>query len=148
VGVVGFSLGASKALLLAARRPAIRAVVAYYGTYDVRISKFASVLPPGAVAPSPVDTAGQIQAAVLLLNAEQDDETPPDQTERMVAALQGKTFELVRYPKGRHMFEREPQYHPPGNRTKFGTITEYDADAARDSWQRTLAWLRKYLARP
>lgn len=148
VGAVGFSLGASKALILAARRPAIKAVVAYYGTYDVRISKFAQVLRPGIENPSPVDSAGQIRAAVLLLNAEQDDETPPDQTARMVAALSGKTFELVRYPKGRHMFEREPQYHPPGGKTKFGTLTEYDADAARDSWTRTLAWFRKYLGEP
>jgi len=148
VGVVGFSLGASKALLLAARRPAIQAVVAYYATYDVKKSKFARVLRPGVASPSPVETAGQIRGAVLLLNAEQDDETPPDQTEQMIAALSGKTFELVRYPKGRHLFEREPQYHPPGGKTKFGTLTEYDADAARDSWERTLAWFRKYLGQP
>lgn len=148
VGVVGFSLGASKALLLAARRPSIHAVVAYYGTYDVKISKFARVLRPGAVSPSPVEEAREIRGAVLLLNAEQDDETPPDQTKKMIAALSGKTFELVRYPKGRHMFEREPQHHPPGGKTKFGTMTEYDADAARDSWERTLAWFRKYLVPP
>lgn len=148
VGVVGFSLGASKALLLAARRPAIQAVVAYYGTYNVKTSKFARVLRPDVVSPSPVEEARHIQGAVLLLNAEQDDETPPDQTTQMVAALSGKTFELVRYPKGRHMFEREPQYHPPGGKTKFGTITEYDADAAHDSWERTLAWFRKYLVPP
>ncbi|MBI2991568.1 MAG: dienelactone hydrolase family protein, partial [Deltaproteobacteria bacterium] len=36
VGVVGFSLG-SKAVTLSARHPAIKAVVSYYGVYNLRI---------------------------------------------------------------------------------------------------------------
>jgi len=153
IGVMGFSLGASKALLVAALRPQfIKAVVSYYGTYNADISKFKAAAQKARAAsmqatPSPVQVAGRLSAAVLLLQGENDDETPPDQTAQMKAALEKgkKTFELVIYPGAVHMFEREPKYHPPGNRTSFGTVTGYDAAAAKDSWEKSVAWLNRYL---
>jgi dienelactone hydrolase len=153
VAVIGFSLGASKALLIAALRPrAVKAVVSYYGTYDVRISKFASRVQrahamTGMGTPSPVQVADQLGGAVLLLQGGDDEETSPAQTARMKRALEsaGKTYKLVVYPGAVHMFEREPKYHPPGLRTKFGTRTGYDPAAAKASWDETLRWLKQYL---
>jgi dienelactone hydrolase len=153
VGVVGFSLGASKALLVAALRPkAVKAAVSYYGTYNVDISKFKNVASKvraktGSSTPSPVQVVNRIEGAVLLLQGGDDDETPPDQTAQMKAALDKgkKTYELKIYPGAVHMFEREPRFHPPGFRTGFGTKTGYDPAAAKDSWQKTVDWLKRHL---
>jgi dienelactone hydrolase len=153
VGVIGFSLGASKAFLVAALRPKeVKAVVSYYGTYNVEISKFRKVAQQiraktNAAVPSPVQVAGNIGGAVLLLQGGNDDETPPDQTAQIKAALEKgrKVYELKIYPGAVHMFEREERFHPPGRRTSFGTITGYSATAAKDSWERTLDWLNRYL---
>lgn len=153
VAVIGFSLGASKALLTAALRPkSVKAVVSYYGTYDVRISKFAALVQrahamTGLATPSPVQVADRLGAAVLLLQGGSDEETSPAQTERMKHALESakKTYKLVVYPGAVHMFEREPKYHPRGQRTRFGTKTGYDPAAAKASWYETLRWLEQYL---
>jgi dienelactone hydrolase len=59
-----------------------------------------------------------------------------------------KPYELVIFPGAVHMFEREPQFHPPGNRTRFGTVTGHDPSAARESWQKTVDWLRRHLPSP
>lgn len=149
VGVLGFSIGGSKALLVAALRPKrIKAVVAYYATYNVRISKFAphlkSLKQPVA---SPVDTAARIGGAILLLHGADDDETDPKQTAQMRQTLirAGKTFELKTYPGAMHMFDREPRAQPSNNRTNFGTTTGYNEAAARDAWQQSLAWFNRHL---
>jgi dienelactone hydrolase len=153
LGVVGFSLGGSKALLVAAlRRNTVKAVVAYYATYDVEASKFKAVArkarqKSGQATPSPVQIVGQIDGAVLLLNGGDDDETDPRQTAAMEAALEkaNKTYELKVYQGAVHMFDRPPPFHPRGNRTSFGTATGYNAAAAENSWQMSLAWLNRYL---
>lgn len=156
VGVIGFSLGGSKALLVAALRPnAVKAVVAYYGTYNVEKSKFkdaarAGRSKSGQRTPSPVQVAARIGGPVLLLQGENDEETDPVQTAEMKAALEKakKLHELVVFPGAAHMFEREPQFHPPGNRTRFGTQTGYQAAAAREAWQKTVDWLKRHLPSP
>jgi dienelactone hydrolase len=153
VGVVGFSLGASKTLLVAALRPeAVKAAVSYYGTYNVEISKFKQVARQArdkarSATPSPVGAANRIKGAVLLLQGGEDDETPADQTAQMRSALDQANvrYELVIYPGAVHMFEREARFHPPGRRTSFGTATGYDAAAAKDSWEKTVAWLNRHL---
>ena len=153
VGVVGFSLGASKALLVAALRPkTVKAVVAYYGTYNVEISKFKQAVQAarsktGLEMPSPVQVVSKIDGAILLLQGEKDDETPESQTQQMRATLNksGKTYEIVIYPNAYHMFEREPQFHPSGFRTRFGTKTEYNPHAAQQSWEKSLSWLQQHL---
>jgi dienelactone hydrolase len=153
IAVVGFSLGASKALLVAALRPTtVKAVVAYYATYNVEASKFRDVArrarqASGQATPSPVEVVGRIGAAILLLHGRDDDETDPGQTAAMKAALDRakKNYELKVYPGAVHMFEREPQFHPPGNRTRFGTVTGYNAAAAKDSWQKSVDWLKQHL---
>lgn len=72
--MVGFSLGVAKGVLLAARHPGIKAVVGYYGVYDLRTlpqTRGRRSAPPMAV-----DVAAQVGALVLLLHGEWDDETP------------------------------------------------------------------------
>ena len=72
VGTVGFSLG-SRGLLLAAQRSEVKAVVVYYGTFDVRREKGVK-LPPAAMVP--MDVARAVNAAALLLHGDADDESP------------------------------------------------------------------------
>jgi carboxymethylenebutenolidase len=141
IGVVGFSLG-SKGVMVAARHKGIKAVVSYYGIYDLRLRT-----PGRQTYPlMPVDVAADVQAPVLLFHGTQDDETPLNQAESMRDALQkaGKVFELVVYPGATHSFDR-------GFRGKCGMTPRgfnycIDPKAKQDAWNRTLAWFRKYLA--
>lgn len=143
VGVVGFSLG-SKGVMLSARHSGIRAVVSYYGVYNLRILPRTTGLKKFPL--MPVDVAAQVRAPVLLLHGTEDDETPLDQAESMRDALvkAGKTVELVVYPGATHAFDRG---HPKGGcgRTKDGFYYCLDSKANKDAWNRTLSWFRKYL---
>ena len=144
MGVVGFSLG-SKGVLLAARHPGIKAVVSYYGVYDLR------TLPQTRGRSSspimPVDVAAEVGAPVLLLHGEWDDETPLSQAEAMRDALlkAGKVVELVVYPKAYHRFDRGPVSGTTSGRTRERYTYRLDEKAKQDAWTRTLAWFRKYL---
>jgi carboxymethylenebutenolidase len=144
VGVVGFSLG-SKGISVAARHSGVKAVVSYYGVYDLRIlpqAKGVSRYPP-----MPVDVAAQVGAPVLLLHGAQDDETPLSQAESMRDALvkAGKVVELVVYPQATHAFDRGFG-RGLTDRTREGYTYRLDQYAKQDAWNRTLAWFRKYLA--
>lgn len=146
VGVVGFSLG-SKGVSLAARHPGVKAVVSYYGVYDLR------TLPQTAgrssYPPMPVDVAAQVGAPVLLLHGARDDETPLRQAEVMRDALvkAGKVVELVIYPDAYHRFDRVPAAGMMrGEVSREGFTYRLDSKAKEDAWNRTLAWFRKYLA--
>lgn len=147
IGTVGFSLGAEKAVMLA-RLPSVKATVGYYGVYDLRPrpqSRGRKDLPP-----MPVDIADEIQAPVLLLHGEWDDETPIPQASSMRDALRnaGKTVELVVYPKAYHRFDRGPGRRMRGDRSAEGYMYKLDETARQDAWARTLAWFRKYLVTP
>ncbi|MBI2540536.1 MAG: dienelactone hydrolase family protein [Deltaproteobacteria bacterium] len=143
VGVVGFSLG-SKAVTLSAHHPAIKAVVSYYGVYNLRILPRA--MGRKTYPMMPVDVAAEVRAPVLLLHGTEDDETPLDQAESMHDALvkAGKAVELVVYPGATHSFDRG---HPAGGcgRTTRGFYYCLDPKARDDAWNRTLSWFRKYL---
>ncbi len=144
IRIAGFSLG-SKGVLLAARHPGIKAVVSYYGVYDLRTlpqTRGRSSYPT-----MPVDVAAEVGAPVLLLHGEWDDETPLSQAEAMRDALlkAGKVVELVVYPKAYHRFDRGPASGTASGRTREGYTYRLDEKAKQDAWTRTLAWFRKYL---
>lgn len=138
ISAVGFSLGAH-ALMLSARTPALRAVVVYYGAYDVRKAKGVA-LPPAVKLP--IDVAAEVKAPVLMLHGAADDEIPLAIARDMEAALKaaGKRVELVVYPGAYHRFDRGP-----AGAGRAGHTYRQDAGATRDAWQRTLAWLKQNL---
>ena len=128
VGVTGFCWGGRITWLYAAHSPALKAGVAWYG----RLVGQANPLQPR----HPVDLAGQLKAPVLGLYGGQDSGIPLDSVEQMKAALAAGSPAARRslfhvYPDAPHAFHAD--YRPT-----------YRAEAARDGWQRCLAWLREH----
>jgi dienelactone hydrolase len=143
IGTVGFSLG-SRGLLLAARRPEVKAVVVYYGAFDVRKEKGIK-LPPAALVPMQV--ASHINAAVLLLHGDADNEIPVSSAREMKAALEnaGKKVTLVEYKGAFHRFDRGPGAGMRGEVSREGYTYRKDERAARDAFLRTVRWLKDHV---
>jgi len=143
VGTVGFSFG-SRGILLAARRSEVKAVVVYYGTFDIRKEKGIKLAPKALV---PVMVADQVNAAVLLLHGDADNEIPVESAREMKAALEaaGKKVELIEYPGARHRFDRGPNALMRRDTTRDGYIYRKDEAAAKDAFDRTIAWLKTHL---
>ncbi|HKI97646.1 MAG TPA: dienelactone hydrolase family protein [bacterium] len=128
VGATGFCWGGGATWLFVADNPGLDAGVAWYG----RMTNWGS----GSLHPhNPIDLATQMHAPVLGLYGGQDGSISAEQIEAMQAALRkaGKTAEFVVYPDAPHAFHAD--YRP-----------SYREAAAKDGWQRCLAWFRKYLA--
>jgi len=143
VGTVGFSLG-SRGILLSACRPEVKAVVVYYGSFDVRKEKGVGLAP---TVPLPITVAGQVNAAVLLFHGDSDEEIPISSAREMKAALEaaGKKVELVEYKGVYHRFDRGPNDRMRGERTRKGYTYRKDEAAAKDAFSRTVTWLKEYL---
>lgn len=142
MGAVGFSAGGRRVYSFA-MSPLVKAVVSFYGTYDMAASPIAKFR--ANADGSPVRLVDKMNAAALILHGEKDSEAPPDQANRMRAALQarGLPVEVVIYPGDYHGFDRGPECG--GDVTPNGTVLKYDAAAARDSYARTVAWFKTYL---
>lgn len=148
VGTVGFSAG-SQGLLLGAKHGAVRAMVVYYGGYNLRkYAKGGQNIP--AHLPLPIDAAAQVKGAVLLLHGEKDDEISFKDAEEMRDALKaaGKTVELIVYPGAYHRFDRGNVEGKAGDIGATGFTYREDPAVAKDAFQRTIVWLAKYLAGP
>ena len=120
LGVVGFSLGGGLALWLATLRPErVRAVVPFYG------------LVPAERRPD----WSAMEAAVEGHYAEHDELQPAERARELEQELErlGKDVRLFFYPGTSHAFfdDTRPEV--------------YDEDAARQSWVRTLEFLRAKL---
>ena len=124
VGVFGFSLGGSVALLTAAEDPRIRAIVAYAPFADLKalghelyawmwLARYPFVeamllwarLVFGAdiTRPAPAEAAARVSVPVLLVHSRQDEQIPFRHAERLRAALAANTqaeFEFME--RGRH----------------------------------------------
>lgn len=118
VGLTGFCMGGAVTVIGAATIPELSAAVAFYG------------LPPEGVA------GGQdVKVPIQCHFAAHDTWVTPafaDAFERQLRAA-GKTCEVWRYP-GHHAFMNSDRKEV------------YDAAAAKEAWQRCIAWFRKYLA--
>lgn len=137
VGVVGFSFGARLAVLAAALHPEVRAVVAYYGVASYQALARHRPVGGRALASTPLtEHTGAIRAPVLIHHGEADRAVPLEQSRLLHEALRaaGRRSTLWTYPGADHRFNfAGAQYHP---------------EAARQSWERTVAFLREHLAPP
>jgi len=127
IGVTGFCRGGMYTLLFIARSRDVKAAVAWYG--QLRPAKT-----PGIRTVGPLDIAAQISSPVLGLYGGADLGIPVADVREMEATLKaaGKTAEFVIYPEAPHAFfaDYRPSYRP---------------EAAKDAWNRCLAWFNKYL---
>ena len=115
LGSVGFCWGGARSFTLAAESERLRAAVVFYGS-----------------APPPEKLA-QVRAPVLGLYGETDERITsrvPEVAEALKKA--GKQFEYKIYTGAGHAF-----FNDTGER--------YNAEAAKDAWARTLAFLREHL---
>lgn len=115
LGAVGWCFGGGMVWRLATRSPELRAAVPFYG-------------------PSPpLEDVPRIRAAVLAIYAELDGRInqgiPALRNALQAAAV---IHEIVIYPGADHAFIND-------------TGTRYHPQAARQAWDRTLEWLRRYL---
>jgi carboxymethylenebutenolidase len=124
VGVVGFCMGGTVALVTAARRD-VAASVTFYGG-GVAEGRFGF----GPL----IDEAKALRAPWLGLFGDLDAGIPVDQVEQLrdAAATSGQSTEVVRYPDAEHGFhcDQRSSYHEP---------------SAKDAWERTLDWFDRYL---
>ena len=117
MGLVGWCMGGGLALSTSAYSADFAAVVAFYGK------------PLG-----PFDVP-KIQAPILGLYAEHDHGIPVEDVHTFEQQLEEYRLphEIIIYPGTQHAFFND-------SRPEI-----YDDRAARDAWDRTLAWLRQYL---
>ena len=83
----------------------------------------------------PVADVPKIQAAVLAIYGELDSRINGSIPEIEAAmAANGKTYEKVIYPNADHAFHND-------------TGSRFNPEAAKDAWERTLAWFAQYVRR-
>jgi carboxymethylenebutenolidase len=124
IGVTGFCMGGTIAFMAACKFPAdIKAAVPFYG---------GNIADDNASAP--LHAAGDLQAPVLCFFGEKDPYIPLSQVKKIEDRLRelGKAFDVKVYAGADHGFfcDERASYHP---------------QAAQDAWEKTKAWLAKYL---
>jgi dipeptidyl aminopeptidase/acylaminoacyl peptidase len=120
IGVLGFSLGGQVALLAGSRSPRIKAIVAYFPITDIQRWRDTTTnrdirdfyVPQVCAAGrsnSPVNSADEIRAPVLLIHGDRDTLVPTEQSLKMRQALQkaNRYVELLVIGGGGHGFTDE-----------------------------------------
>lgn len=128
IGTVGFCFGGRATFLVSLHR-ALGAAVGFYGGGIVRPGRFPGFAPL-------VDRTGDLQTPWLGLFGDEDASIPVDDVERLRAELTDKArvdHEVVRYPDAGHGFHCDQR-------------ADYVEGAAKDAWDRTLAWLERHLS--
>jgi carboxymethylenebutenolidase len=120
VGVTGYCMGGRLALLTAGRLPERVAAVASF-----HAGNLASDAPE-----SPHLLADRIRAEVYVAHADQDRSMPPEQMERLEAALEGVTHRAELYEGARHGFT-------------MADLAVYDEQADERHWRELLGLLRR-----
>jgi carboxymethylenebutenolidase len=127
LGITGFCRGGRMVWMYSAHQPKMKAGVAWYGGL--------SPAQP-AISTTPADVVKQLKAPVLGLYGGADQGIPPDQVEKLRAALQSgdkaaKESQLQVYEGMPHGFNAD--YRP-----------SYRKEAADDGWKRMLAWFKQH----
>jgi carboxymethylenebutenolidase len=118
IGVTGFCMGGSYALMLPCVNADIKAAVPFYGQV-----------------PNPDTPLQKLSAPVLYLYGEDDGWITKADIQRLAAALKKyqKVGEIKTYPGAPHAFFRDVDK------------TVYRPEAAKDAWARALAFFQQYL---
>ena len=126
-GVLGFCLGGTLGLDLAAERGDL-AVVSYYG--------FPASMPGPDSAPAPIDRADIITGPILAFWGDQDPNIPVETIDKFAGLMRehGVDYEQTVYPGVGHGFL-----------AGLADKNSKEDDPARDSWRRTLEFLRREL---
>jgi carboxymethylenebutenolidase len=127
IGIVGFCFGGRVTFLVATRRK-LGAAVGFYGggIVTARMASF----------PPLIDDTAKLQTPWLGLFGDADKSIPVEDVERLRTTLDRQTkvaHDVVRYPHAEHGFHCDRR-------------ASYQEGAAKDGWQRTLAWLHGHLA--
>jgi len=115
VGMTGFCFGGGVTWRVATQMPELLAAVPFYGPQP------------------PIEDVPNIRAAVLAIYGEQDSRINsgiPAIEEAMKA--NNKIYEKMIYPNADHAFHND-------------TGSRYNPEAAKDAWERTLAWFDQYV---
>lgn len=123
--ITGFCWGGRITWLYGAHNPQLKAGVAWYGRF---------VGDKTLTSPKhPVDIAAELIAPMLGLYGGLDDSIPQETVETMRQSLRAAnaTAEIIVYPQAGHAFYAD--YRP-----------SYNAEAAKDGWDRMLAWFAAY----
>jgi carboxymethylenebutenolidase len=125
IGITGFCMGGRVAYLMAAHSPDLKAAVVFYG---------GNIMVPWGEGAAPFELSERISCPVLGLFGEEDPNPSPADVAKLDAELTrlGKAHEFHTYAGAGHAFMNEdrPSYRP---------------DAARDAWQKCVAWFDRYL---
>jgi len=118
IGVTGFCMGGSYALMLPCVNPDIKAAVPFYGQV-----------------PNPDTPIQKLACPVLYLYGEDDGWITKADVERLAAAFKkyGKAGEIKTYPRAPHAFFRDTD------------PSVYRPDAAKDAWARAKAFFKQHL---
>lgn len=118
IGVTGFCMGGSYALMFPCVNPAIKAAVPFYGQV-----------------PNPDAPLQKLSAPVLYLYGEDDGWITKADVQRLAAALKkyNKPGEIKTYPGAPHAFFRD------------NDPSVYRPEAAKDAWGRTKAFFKQHL---
>lgn len=118
VGVVGFCMGGALSLYTATKNPHIGACVVFYGGH-----------------PNVKPDLPNLHSPVLAFYAGRDGFVTPESGRQLESKLKelGKSIEVIIYPDTDHAFFNDTRKEV------------YNAEAADDTWRRTLDFLRKHL---
>lgn len=118
IGAIGFCMGGSLTLLLAARTPRLSAAAPFYGGR-----------------PLAVEDVSRIGCPVLAIFGGQDQGIPPERITELRSQFEraGVLHEIVVYEQAGHAFFNDTRPEA------------YNASAAHDAWQRTLAFFAQHL---
>jgi dipeptidyl aminopeptidase/acylaminoacyl peptidase len=132
IGVLGFSLGGQVALLTGARSSRIKAIVAYFPITDIQRWRdttsntdirdfYVPQVCAASRSNSPVNSAGEIRAPVLLIHGDRDTLVPTEQSLKMRQALQkaNQYVELLVIGGAGHGFTGEQSEQAWSAATKF-----------------------------